>query len=233
MTVEFTDRLSVELVKSNANDLDVARAAWVSTKGDQASEEHDWERVAGLINFLMKNRHTSPFEHGSFTFFLHVPIFVAREFMRHRTFSFNEESGRYRELKPLFYLPSDERPMVQTGKPGQYKFKQGNDQQRFAVNCEIRSVCAAAYASYRVLLRNGVAREVARMVLPVNIFTSFYATVNPWNLMRFLELRMHPTAMFEIREVAEWMELSLAEKMPLTWKAWSKYYDPSPGGDEA
>ena len=101
--MDFRDTVSVTLEKCNASDLDVARAAWVSTFGSDAREK-DPERVAGLVKYLYRNKHMSPFEHGSFTFMVECPIFVAREFMRHRTFSYNEVSGRYTDMKPVFYI---------------------------------------------------------------------------------------------------------------------------------
>src|SRR5688572_21235185 len=107
--IEFVDHSTVRLVKTNASDEDVAYAAWVSNFDNP--EARDTSDLSKLINFLYKNRHMSPFEHGSFTFFVDTPIFVAREFMRHRTFSYNETSGRYKEMKPRFYLPNFERPL--------------------------------------------------------------------------------------------------------------------------
>jgi len=107
----FRDDMSVELVKSSASDADVIWAARVSTAGDKSLEDvgADPAKSEGLINYLARERHGSPFEHTSMTFFISAPIFVFREFMRHRIASYNEESGRYRELKPVFYIPSKER----------------------------------------------------------------------------------------------------------------------------
>ena len=109
--VIFRDDVTVELVKSSASDADVIWAARVSTAGEQSMDEigEDPARSAGLINYLARERHGSPFEHTSMTFFVSAPIFVFREFMRHRIASYNEESGRYRELKPVFYIPAKER----------------------------------------------------------------------------------------------------------------------------
>ena len=102
----FRDDMSVELVKSSASDADVIWAARVSTAGDKSLEDvgADAAKSEGLINYLARERHGSPFEHTSMTFFISAPIFVFREFMRHRIASYNEESGRYRELKPVFYI---------------------------------------------------------------------------------------------------------------------------------
>lgn len=221
--MEFDNKMRVELIKSNASDIDVARAAWVSNYGEDAREK-DAGRIEGLINYLYKNSHLSPFEHGSFTFFLNVPIFVAREFMRHRTFSFNEISGRYTELKPKFYVPSTDRPVVQKGKVGNYHFEPD-----IALNGISQQLSRTAYEnswdSYQRQLEAGVAREVARNVLPVGIYTQFYATCNPRNLMQFLTLRNASNALFEIRDVAEQMEELFELQMPLTWKAFAKVRD--------
>ena len=125
--ITFRSDMTVELVKHAASDADVIWAARVSTKGEQsrADVNGDAERSAGLINFLMRDRHGTPFEHSSMTFYVSAPIFVFREFMRHRTFSYNEESGRYRKLEPVFYVPGPDRKLVQSGKPGAYVFSAG------------------------------------------------------------------------------------------------------------
>ncbi|MET0713018.1 MAG: FAD-dependent thymidylate synthase, partial [Jiangellaceae bacterium] len=122
--VEFRSNVLVELVRASAHDSDVLFAARVSTKGEQSLEdvEADAERSKGLINFLMRSRHGTPYEHNSMTFYVYAPIFVFREHMRHRIASYNEESGRYRELRPVFYVPGPDRKLVQEGKPGHYTF---------------------------------------------------------------------------------------------------------------
>jgi hypothetical protein len=111
-------------------------AARVSTKGEQSLEDvnADSGRSAGLINYLMRDRHGTPFEHSSMTFYVQAPIFVFREFMRHRTFSYNEESGRYRQLDPVFYVPGPGRMLVQAGKPGAYEFTAGTPEQHALVS---------------------------------------------------------------------------------------------------
>lgn len=140
--VVFRDDVTVELVKSSASDADVIWAARVSTAGEQSLDEigEDPARSAGLINYLARERHGSPFEHTSMTFFVSAPIFVFREFMRHRIASYNEESGRYRELKPVFYIPSKERKLIQVGKTGAYTF----EDEFVAVNHSIPDALAIA-----------------------------------------------------------------------------------------
>jgi thymidylate synthase (FAD) len=227
----FRSDVTVELVKSNASDADVLFAARVSTAGEKSLEEvgADAERSAGLINYLMRDRHGSPFEHNQFTFYVSAPIFVFREFMRHRTFSYNEESGRYRRLEPVFYVPGPERKLVQEGKPGRYVFVDGGEEQHRLVEATTRRVCAEAYRGYLEMLEAGVAREVARGVLPVSIYSSMYATCNARALMNFLSLRTtREDSTFpsfpqrEIEMVAERMEEHFARTMPLTHAAWNR-----------
>ena len=227
----FRDDMSVELVKSSASDADVIWAARVSTAGDKSLEDvgADAAKSEGLINYLARERHGSPFEHTSMTFFISAPIFVFREFMRHRIASYNEESGRYRELKPVFYIPSKERKLVQIGKAGAYTFVDGTADQFEITVAAIKETCNLAYANYQKMLDAGVAREVARAVLPVTLYSSMYVTMNARALMNFLSLRTaregshfpsYPQR--EIEMVAEKMEAHFAKLMPITYGAFQK-----------
>jgi thymidylate synthase (FAD) len=182
-----------------------------------------------LINFLMRDRHGSPFEHSSMTFLITAPIFVFREFHRHRAgWSYNEESGRYRELTPVFYVPGADRKLVQEGRPGQYIFTPGTADQHRLVNDTTRAACQHAYARYQEMLGHGIAREVARTVLPVGLYSAMYATCNARSLMHFLSLRTtHDEATIpsfpqrEIEMVAEQMESLWASLMPVTHQAFN------------
>jgi thymidylate synthase (FAD) len=220
----FRDDMSVELVKSSASDSDVIWAARVSTAGEQSLDAvgQDASRAEGLINYLARERHGSPFEHTSM-------IFVFREFMRHRIASYNEESGRYRELNPVFYIPSKDRRLVQIGKPGAYEFVEGTPEQFQLTVDAIKESCIVAYANYQKMLDAGVAREVARAVLPVTLYSSMYVTMNARALMNFLSLRTaregshfpsYPQR--EIEMVAEKMEAEFAKLMPITYGAFQK-----------
>jgi thymidylate synthase (FAD) len=229
--VEFRSDVTVELVRAAARDSDVLFAARVSTKGEQSLEDvdADAERASGLINYLMRDRHGSPFEHNSMTFFVSAPIFVFREFMRHRIASYNEESGRYRELRPVFYVPGPARKLVQQGKPGAYEFEDGTVEQHEVAVDQTRRSCEQAYAAYRAMLDAGIAREVARGVLPVATFSSMYVTMNARSLMNFLSLRTkRPDSAFpsfpqrEIEMVADRMEQYWSELMPLTHAAFER-----------
>lgn len=220
--MEFVNESTVQLVRAAASDEDVAHAAWVSNFGKDAQVK-DTSDLSKLINFLYSNRHMSPFEHGSFTFFIDTPIFVAREFMRHRTWSYNETSGRYKELDPRFYLAPRDRPMQQVGRIGHYSFTQGTDEQYGAVEEQTLYSYNASWRAYQHMLKTGVAKEVARNVLPVGTMTQFYATANPRNVMQFLSLRNDGPALKEIRDVAVQIEEAFAKAMPLTYLAYVAY----------
>ena len=229
--IQFRTDMTVELVRGHAADADVLFAARVSTKGEQSLEDvnADATKSAGLINYLMRDRHGSPFEHNSMTFYVQAPIFVFREFMRHRIASYNEESGRYRELRPVFYYPGPQRNLIQQGKPGAYEFVPGTPEQTDLVEREIKASCTAAYESYQRMLDAGIAREVARAVLPVTTYSSMYVTMNARSLMNFLSLRTKREGTHfpsfpqrEIEMVAEQMEDLWAGLMPLTYEAFNK-----------
>lgn len=214
--------MHVELVDQMGDDLSVVRAARVSTGTDKRIEPEGAPEA--LIRFLMSNRHASPFEHVTATFRMEVPIFVAREWMRHRTQSFNEESGRYRELEPHFYQPSYEhRPVKQMGKPGAYDLRHGHHEQRKTVRKCTEQAYRMAWDEYCIMLEEGIAREVARMVLPVGIYTSFYATANLRNWFNFLALRTEGQAMFEIRQAAQMIEVELEKVAPISLACWQEY----------
>jgi thymidylate synthase (FAD) len=230
-TVIFRDDVSVELIKSSASDADVIWAARVSTAGELSLDEigEDPARSAGLINYLARERHGSPFEHTSMTFFVSAPIFVFREFMRHRIASYNEESGRYRELKPVFYVPNPDRNLIQIGKTGAYEFIPGTKEQFDVTVDAMKSAYVAAYDAYKKMLDAGIAREVARAVLPVATYSSMYVTMNARALMNFLSLRTSREGSHfpsypqrEIEMVAEKMEAEFAKLMPLTYQAFEK-----------
>lgn len=228
--MQFRSDMTVELIRAAAQDADVLFAARVSTLGEQSlgdvDADVDASRSEGLIRFLMRERHGSPFEHNSMTFYVQAPIFVFREFMRHRIASYNEESGRYRELRPVFYVPASERKLVQEGKPGHYVFVEGTAEQHATVVAETKKACTESYRAYQAMLATGVAREVARGVLPVATYSSMYVTMNARSLMNFLSLRTkregsaYPSyPQREIEMVAEQLEALWAGLMPVTHAA--------------
>lgn len=218
--IELVHDVGVELINVSASDDMVAMAAWVSHNQDEEDRLIDRSKVKGLINFLYRNKHMSPFEHGLFTFKVDVPLFVAREFHRHRTMSYNEVSGRYTEMQPRFYAGRTAR--VQHGKPGDYYFLDGTQEQTAIYLAGKRRILEAEWQVYLDRLNAGIAKEQAREDLPLSLMTQFYATCNPRNLMQFLTLRNEKHALKEIRDVAVKMEAHLAEQMPFVYEAYTK-----------
>lgn len=229
MAIDIQTRsdFDVELIQVAGDDEFICKAARVSTLGAASIET---EESAGLINFLMKNRHGSPFEHGMSTFRITAPIFVWREFMRHRIgFSYNEESGRYKELDGVFYIPPPGRHLVQVGKPGAYEFVAGTDEDYSFMTSMLKSSYFWAWDSYQQQLKAGIAKEVARMCLPVATYSSAYVTCNPRSIMAFLSLRTNvPSSAYpskpqwEINQVANDMESYFMAHFPLTHDAFCK-----------
>lgn len=199
-----------------ADDLSVVNGARVSFA--RRREEID-EADEGLIRFLMRDRHGTPFEHNAFRFHIRCPIFVAREWFRHRIGSFNEFSMRYAKATEDFYVPAPEDVRSQVGKPGAYSFEPVDPEIAEHTREELQALYDAAYATYVRLVELGVARELARSVLPVGAYTEFYWTVNARALMNFISLRAAETAQREIRRYAEACERFLAEHMPITHDA--------------
>jgi thymidylate synthase (FAD) len=215
-TVRVLDHGFVRLDDAMATDLSVVNGARVSFA--RRKEELD-EADAGLIRFLMRDRHGTPFEHNAFRFHVRAPIFVAREWFRHRIGSFNEFSMRYAKATDDFYVPEADDVRTQVGKPGSYSFEPVSDEVAETTRDELRAVYDVAYATYVRLVELGVARELARCVMPVGAYTEFYWTVNARALMNFVSLRAAETAQREIRRYAEACEQFLAERMPITYEA--------------
>lgn len=220
-TIEFSSDITVKLVRSMASDDMVVQAAQVSSKGENNPETVP-ER---LIKALASGRHGSPLEHNAFTFFIEAPIFVFREWHRHRISSFNEMSGRYTVLPGKFYIPSEDRPVINVGT----KMKPAFEQNLEAV-MDIQSILLhnseTTWEHYQWMLDAGIANEVARMVLPLNIYSQMYWTVNARSLMNFLSLRVESDEslvrsypQYEIDMAAQQVETVFAEAMPLTYKA--------------
>ena len=206
----------VRLDAAMADDLSVVNGARVSFA--RRRDEVD-DADAGLIRFLMRDRHGTPFEHNAFRFHIRCPIFVAREWFRHRIGSFNEFSMRYAKATDDFYVPAAEDVRTQVGKPGAYSFEPVEPELAERTREELQAVYDAAYATYTGLVEAGVARELARAVLPVGAYTEFYWTVNARALMNFVSLRAAETAQREIRLYADACEQFLAEQMPITHAA--------------
>jgi thymidylate synthase (FAD) len=215
-TVRVLDHGFVRLDDAMASDLSVVNAARVSFA--RRKDEMD-ESDEGLIRFLMRDRHGTPFEHNSFRFHIRSPIFVAREWMRHRVGSFNEFSMRYAKATDEFYVPDADDVRSQVGKPGAYSFEPVSPELAEQTREELRAVYEQAYATYERLVEAGVARELARSVMPVGAYTEFFWTINARSLMNFVSLRAAETAQREIRRYADACETFLAEQMPVTHAA--------------
>ncbi len=219
-TLSFSSDFPTELIQFIGGDDYVTAAARVSTKGWESIPS---DEASGLLKFLISNRHGSPFEHGLFTWRISAPIFVWREFMRHRIASYNEESGRYKRLDGVFYIPPRNRNLIQRGKPGSYTFVPGTVGQYEYTKQAIVKANKEAYHEYQTMLDDGIAKEVARMVLPVNIYSTAWVSMNPRGLMNFLSLRTaeenaiyKSTPMYEISVVAGQMEKDFKDNMPIT-----------------
>ncbi len=215
-TIRLLDHGFVRLDGALADDLSVVNGARVSfARRKEVMDESD----EGLIRFLMRDRHGSPFEHNAFRFHVRCPIFVAREWFRHRIGSFNEFSLRYAKATDDFYVPEAEDVRTQVGKPGAYRFEPVDPELAETAREELKAVYDQAYDTYTRLVEQGVARELARSVLPVGAYTQFYWTVNARALMNFVSLRNSEFAQLEIRRYAEAVESFFAELMPVTHAA--------------
>lgn len=224
--VTFSSDITVKLVRAMASDDSVVQAAQVSSKGENNPDTVPQR----LIKALMTGKHGSPFEHNAFTFFVEAPLFVFREWQRHRISSFNEMSGRYTQLPSKFYIPAEHRPFFNTGtkmKPDFIDFMGTDDVQTVEdFKSHLRHHATRAWAVYQDALDRGVANEVARMVLPVNIYSQMYWTGNARSLMNFLSLRVESDESLvksypqkEINMGADQVEAIFAELMPLTYQA--------------
>lgn len=246
----FRSDMTVELIDSMGDELRIQEAAQVSTKGAFTLTKAPgingwWKRLTAtggwintpkpklsprLIQWLYRERHASPFEHCIMTFRIEAPIFITREILRHRISSFNEESGRYRVLRGVFYSPSGDRKLKQIGKVGNYEFVAGSPFQRVLVKASTVVGPVVSWWIYKAMINAGVSREVARMVLPVSIYSSLYYTANLRSILNFLSLRKdwgedaatrsHPQA--EIDEVATKIALAVAAKYPNVWESFIK-----------
>ena len=216
--IKVLDHGFVRLVDAMGNDLSIVRSARVSYDAAWRAGENEGSD-ARLINYLMKHKHTSPFESVEFQFEVKAPIFVFRQWHRHRTWSYNELSARYRELPEEFYIPDPDKVGVQATNN-----KQGRDTSvsvSRVEQCEVlRRQCESAFTTYRQLLADGWPRELARSVLPVATYSHMFAKTNLHNLLAFLELRLDPHAQYEIKVYAEAMLSLIRPVVPAAIKAW-------------
>jgi thymidylate synthase (FAD) len=231
--IKVLDHGFVRLDGALADDLSVVNSARVSfaSRSELVPEVDDdeqgtylsgWrlsDKDTGLIRFLMRNRHGTPFEHNMFRFHVKAPIMVFREWQRHRISSYNEWSARYSQLEPEFYIPKPEHVRSQVGKPGAYTFERVEAETANTFRASLKLSSEIAYGEYEDAISKGIAKEQARLFLPVNIYSQMYWTVNARSLMNFLSLRNSEHAMFEIAEYAQVIESIFRDLMPVTAEA--------------
>lgn len=217
-TYKVLDHGYVKVLDWMGTDTDIAQAARMSTTGDTKGEEKDRK----LLRYLYKNRHTSPFEMCEIKLEVKLPIFVARQWIRHRTANVNEYSMRYSEAVDDFYVPQWSELLMQSGEgsnqSGQPGLNVGNARKSTEL---IKAASEDAWNDYQTLLYLGVAREQARMVLPVNIYTKWVWKIDLHNLLHFLTLRTNPHAQYEIREYAVVIAKIVEVLWPWTYEVWS------------
>lgn len=225
--ITMSSELNIKLVRHCADDLFACEAAQLSTGNHpfgewQPKENFNPER---FLNALMKPRHGVPWEHTFFTFAVQVPIFVARQWVKHRLSSMNELSGRYSLMIPTFYS-NPKRPMINIGTKMKPEMIVSSEEVQHKIGSSDASFCRMAWEEYQFRLSTGVAEEYARIVLPLSTYTQFYWSLNGRSLMNFLERRIddegnrvetHPQ--WEIEQPAKQMEDEFARLMPLTHKA--------------
>jgi thymidylate synthase (FAD) len=218
--IKVLDKGFVRLEKYMAEDLDVVNAAKVSFL---KRAKTIGEAEICLINFLAENHHTSPFEHTAFKFHVKAPIFIFREWHRHRIASYNEWSARYSELKNEYYIPEPENVRRQIGKPGRYRFELVSHDQAIEFINTLVIACKESFENYQWAIDLGIAKEQARLFLNVNIYSEMIVTLNAHSLMHFIKLRNSPQAQWEIQQYGAALEYFFKEIMPNTYNAFNKF----------
>lgn len=220
-TFQVLDKGSITLVDYLGTDETIVAAARHSYGGGLDVEDH--EGNARLINFLMREKHSSPFEQPAMVFEVKAPIFVFREWHRHRTAKLNEMSGRYTELMQEFYTPNPERVQAQSksNKQGSGPYL-GDDISDWFIEA-VDAQCISAFDAYRRALNEGVSKELARIVLPVNTYSKMVWQCDLSNLLNFIRLRSAPTAQWEIRQFSDQIALAVQQSFPKVWAAFDEH----------
>lgn len=233
-TIELTDEIIVREIAHMGSDATIAAAAKVSTDPEESRRLEtieDTDGLYGLIRYLVKQRHTSPLEHCVVTVYAEAPIFVFREWHRHRIFSYSEMSGRYTQLMPKFWIPQLDRKIlpVENYKAARPVFREGSDDEMAQLRADLADAYQHSWDTYEVLLADGIAKEIARAPLPVATFSKMWATTNLHSWLHFLSLRTHrddaayvsyPQA--EIEQAADQVEAILAARFPLALRAFNE-----------
>jgi len=230
--IDVLDKGYVRYVDNFGTDLRIVESARISYKSPSKGEEADKK----LLHYLYKNLHTSPLEQCNITYNIKMPIFVMRQFVRHRMFRLNEQSGRYTEFSDDFYFPKGWRPQDTKNKQGSIETDNWNpivgsaDKHSYG-DCLIditasqmfEDECHKCYTVYNKLIDSGIAKEMARMILPVNIYTEIYVNCDLNNLLKFFRLRLDAHAQWEMREYAKAMYDIFKELYPWTAEAYEEY----------
>jgi len=217
--IKVLDHGFIKIVDCMGNDDSIVNAARVSY-GD--GTKHVSQNVS-LIRYLMRHKHTSPFEMCEIKLHIKMPIFIARQWFRHRTANVNEYSGRYSKMVNEFYFPKVQNFGLQSliNKQGQENVLDGN--QAFDFVEKMKLTCQQSFNLYNDMIEKGVAREIARIILPINIYTEFYWKCDLHNLLNLIRLRSHKTAQFEIQEYSKALEMILEQWVPITYQAFKDY----------
>lgn len=227
--VEFSSDMNVTLIDSMGDDLRIVNAARLSLNVEHP--EFVEPADSGLLRSLIKDEHGAPFEKVRFEFLVEVPIFVARQWFKHRFSSFSEASGRYSTYEPKFWIPKEEDIRTQVGKRMSYKYESITDKtviKGFLSRVKFTSEMSAKF--YEGYLDQGISRELARINLPMNIYTRFMWGIDLRNLVNFLVLRTDEHAQKEIREAAAKVENAFQEVCPITYKIWNELDRPRLAG---
>jgi thymidylate synthase (FAD) len=221
--MQVLDHGRVELLDSMGDDLRVVNAAQASF--DRSSTKYG-ERERKILRSLMREEHGVTFEHVAFTFRVRMPIFLARQYVKHRHASWSEHSLRYSEAEPLFYVPTQVR--TQTGKPMEYQYEEAEDDTAALFRTVVEEHSWTGLQRYRSALDGGVAREQARLLLPINLYTTVVWTLNLRSLLNVLRLRTDAHAQHEAREYATALEGYARYVVPDTLDAWVEAGRPKP-----
>lgn len=214
--ITFRSDMRVTYIDSMGDDRRIAQAARVSTAG----LDNDREKYVGLVRALIRDGHWSPLESCTMTIAFDVPAFTRDQIIRHRSMSFSVFSLRYSEAKPVFWVPSDDRPLVQVGKALDYRREKGDDEQAELARSAHRMMAEDAWDDYQGMIEFGIANEVARTVLPNSIYSPFWATGNLRSWLHFVGIRNDPHAQREVREAAEKVENIIGERWPVALAAY-------------
>ena len=216
--IKLRSDMGVTLIDHMGSDRMVAEAARVSTLG----LDNNREKYVGLVRALMRDKHWSPFMHPQMTIAFEVPLFVRSQLVTHYSLARSEFSMRYSEARPEFWVPTEDRPLVQVGKALDYRREMGTEQQSEAARLNIEQAAWSAWTYYSELLENGIAAEVARTVLPQSTYTTLWLTGNLRSWLSFLDNRMDPHAQWETQEVGTKVAEIFAERFPITFEAWAQ-----------